>query len=195
MPAPRLARSSPTRSKTVAFQPIARSQLAVNSPPIEPPMTNARFFIPFSCFCYYRAMDAPVPQVIEARPSEGMVTLAHVLYALHGFSALMGVLGSALIVATFLTGWPSIIAVIINYVKRGDARGTYLDSHFSWQIRTFWWAVLWVVIGFLLIFTIIGIPFAWVLFVLVGLWVLYRIIRGWIALADARPTPMPDRQL
>ena len=121
-----------------------------------------------------------------------MVTLAHVLYGLHGFSALMGVLSSAFIVTAFMTGWPSIIAVIINYVKRGDARGTYLDSHFGWQLRTFWYALLWVLISLLLIVTVIGIPFAWILVLLVGLWVLYRIIRGWIALAEGRPMPLPE---
>jgi uncharacterized membrane protein len=120
-----------------------------------------------------------------------MVTLTHVLYGLHGFSALMGMLGPMLIVTTFLTGWPSIVAVIINYVKRGDVRGTYLDSHFSWQLRTFWYAMLWVAIALLLIFTVIGIPFAWVLVLVLGLWVLYRIIRGWIALVDGRPMPLP----
>jgi uncharacterized membrane protein len=120
-----------------------------------------------------------------------MVTLTHVLYAMHGFSALMGVLGSAFIVTAFLTGWPSIIAVIINYVKRGDARGTWLDSHYGWQIRTFWYAVLWVVIAAILFVTLVGIPFAWALAVLTGLWVLYRIIRGWIALAQAQAMPAP----
>jgi uncharacterized membrane protein len=131
------------------------------------------------------------PQTPPGSPTEGMVTLTHVLYGLHGFSALMGVLGSAFIVTAFLTGWPSIIAVIINYVKRGDARGTWLDSHFGWQIRTFWYAVLWVVLAGLLILTFVGIPFAWVLLVAVGIWVLYRIIRGWIALADGKPMPVP----
>jgi uncharacterized membrane protein len=117
------------------------------------------------------------------------VTLTHVLYGLHGFSALMGVLGPAFIVTAFLTGWPSIIAVIINYVKRGDARGTYLDSHFGWQIRTFWYALLWVLIVIALILTFVGIPFAWLLAVAVGIWVLYRIIRGWIRLVDGRTMP------
>ena len=64
------------------------------------------------------------------------------MYGLHAFSALMGVLGPMFIVTAFLTGWPSIIAIIINYVKRADVRGTYLDSHFGWQLRTFWYAVL-----------------------------------------------------
>lgn len=137
-------------------------------------------------------MEANIPQTSVSPPSEGMVTLTHVLYGLHGFSALMGVLSSAFIVTAFLTGWPSIIAVIINYVKRGDVRGTWLDSHFGWQIRTFWYAVLWVVLAGLLILTLVGIPFAWVLLVAVGIWVLYRIIRGWIALAESKPMPLPS---
>jgi uncharacterized membrane protein len=139
------------------------------------------------------AHNVDLPQPAPMTPSEGMVTLTHVLYAMHGFSALMGIMGTAFIVTAFLTGWPSIIAVIINYVKRGDTRGTFLDSHFGWQIRTFWYAVLWVVIAIILIFTLVGIPFAWLLLVLVGLWVLYRIIRGWMALAQSRPMPTPDR--
>jgi len=138
-------------------------------------------------------MELPVPQAMEPAPSDGMVTLTHVLYALHGFSALMGVLSTAFIVTAFLTGWPSIIAVIINYVKRSDARGTWLDSHFGWQIRTFWYALLWVVVAGLLVLTVIGIPVAWVLLVGAGLWVLYRIIRGWIALTEAKPMPIPGR--
>ena len=136
--------------------------------------------------------NVDLAQPVAAAPSEGMVTLTHVLYILHGFSALMGVLSSAFIVTAFLTGWPSIIAVIINYVKRGDARGTWLDSHFGWQIRTFWYAVIWVVLAGLLILTVVGIPFAWVLLVAVGFWVLYRIIRGWIALTEVRPMPLPS---
>jgi len=138
-------------------------------------------------------MELPVPQAMEPAPSDGMVTLTHALYALHGFSALMGALSPAFIVTVFLTGWPSIIAVIINYVKRSDARGTWLDSHFGWQIRTFWYALLWVVVAGLLVLTVIGIPVAWVLLVGAGLWVLYRIIRGWIALTEAKPMPQPNR--
>jgi uncharacterized membrane protein len=120
-------------------------------------------------------------------PRQGLVTLAHVIYALHAFSAVLGIVSAALIVTAFLTGWPSIIAVILNYVKRSEVRGTWLDSHFSWQIRTFWFALLWVVIGFVLFITLIGIPFAYVIWVVTGLWVLYRIIRGWLALSSERP--------
>jgi uncharacterized membrane protein len=120
-------------------------------------------------------------------PPESLVRLTHLIYGLHAFSALMG---SAFIVTAFLTGWPSIIAVIINYVKRSDTRGTYLDSHFGWQIRTFWYALLWVVLMLALILTFVGIPLAWLLGVAVGIWVLYRIIRGWITLGNAQPMPV-----
>jgi uncharacterized membrane protein len=137
-------------------------------------------------------MNAIEPRIVEHAPSHGLRTLTHVLYAMHGFSALMGMLGTAFIVTAFLTGWPSIIAVIINYVKRGDTRGTWLETHFSWQIRTFWFAVLWVLIAALLVVTVIGIPIAWLLAVAIGLWVLYRIIRGWMALASGRPMPLPS---
>ena len=136
--------------------------------------------------------NVDLPQTAPAAPSANMVTLTHVLYAMHGFSALMGMLGPVLVVTAFLTGWPSIIAVIINYVKRGDARATWLDSHFGWQIRTFWYALAWVVFSGVLILTVIGIPVAWVLLIGVGIWVLYRIIRGWIALANGKPMPVPE---
>jgi len=128
------------------------------------------------------------PQVL---PSNGMVTLTHVMYGMHAFSALMGMLGPMFIVTAFLTGWPSIIAIILNYVKRSDVHGTYLDSHFGWQLRTFWYAVLWAIVAVILVFTLVGIPFAFVLALLVGIWVLYRLIRGWISLLEAKAMPLP----
>jgi uncharacterized membrane protein len=123
-------------------------------------------------------------------PRESLVTLAHVIYGLHAFSALTGLVSAAFVVTAFLTGWPSIIAVIINYVKRSEVRGTWLDSHFSWQIRTFWFAALWVVVAAILFVTLIGIPFAWAIWVITGIWVLYRILRGWLALTSDRPMPI-----
>jgi uncharacterized membrane protein len=120
-------------------------------------------------------------------PRHNLITLTHVMYGLHAFSALMGMLGPAFIVTAFLTGWPSIIAVIMNYVKRSEVRGTWLDSHFSWQLRTFWYALLWAFVIGLLIMSLIGIPIAWVVAIAVGIWVLYRIVRGWLALGERKP--------
>jgi uncharacterized membrane protein len=131
----------------------------------------------------------------QAQPSAGMVRLTHIMYGMHAFSALMGLLGPMFIVTAFLTGWPSIIAVIINYVKRSDVRGTHLDSHFGWQLRTFWYAVLGAIVALALVLTLIGIPLAWILAIVLGIWVLYRLIRGWIALAEGRSMPLPDGRL
>ncbi len=129
---------------------------------------------------------------VNPLPSSGMVTLTHVIYALHAFALFTGVATSATIIGSFVSGLPSIVAVIINYVKRDAVRGTWLDSHFRWQIRTFWFALLWIVVSTLLAITIIGIPFALVMVGLAGLWVLYRIARGWINLSNRQAMPVPE---
>lgn len=132
-------------------------------------------------------MSTSEPRIGIAPVNPGLVRLTHVIYALHAFSAVMGVISSATVVTAFLTGWPSILAVILNYARRSAVRGTFLESHFSWQIRTFWWALLWVVVAMFLIVTLIGIPIAFLIIAVTGLWVLYRIARGWLALNDSRP--------
>jgi uncharacterized membrane protein len=120
-------------------------------------------------------------------PPASLVTTTHVIYGLHTLSVLIGLTSAATIVGAFVFGLPSILAVVINYAKRGEARGTVLESHFRWQIRTFWFALLWIVTGFLLFVTVIGIPIAIVLFFFAGIWVIYRVARGWLALSDLRP--------
>jgi len=132
----------------------------------------------------------------EAPPAvrDGLVLLTYLIYGLHALSALGGVLSPALVVTAFVSGWPSIIAVIINYAKRDETRGTYLESHFRWQIRTFWFALLWVIIAMLLALTFIGIPVALVVAWVAGLWVLYRIARGLLRLLDDKPMPVPDNE-
>jgi uncharacterized membrane protein len=123
---------------------------------------------------------------MNGTPRDDLVRLTHIIYGLHAFSAVMGVISSAAVVTAFLTGWPSILAVILNYARRDAVRGTYLESHFRWQIRTFWFALLWVVVATLLFITILGIPIAWLIIILTGIWVLYRIGRGWLALNDGQ---------
>ena len=124
---------------------------------------------------------------VEPQPS--LVTFTHVVYGLHAVSLVMGIVTAATIVGAFLTGWPSIIAVILNYVKRGEARGTWLESHFRWQIRTFWFGLLWVVLcGLFVVMTLgIGMLIAWLPLFVVGLWFIYRIARGWLRLVDRQP--------
>ena len=128
--------------------------------------------------------------VVEA-PSQGMINLTHVIYALHAIAVISGIATSATIVGSFVSGMPSIIAVILNYVKRGAVRGTWLDSHFRWQIRTFWFAVLWVAMAYLMFITIIGIPLFFATIAGAGLWVLYRVVRGWINLSNRSMMPVP----
>jgi uncharacterized membrane protein len=130
----------------------------------------------------------PAPAAVSSTASE-LVTWAHVVYALHAASLLMGIIGTATVVGAFLTGWPSIIAVILNYIKRGATRGTWLESHFRWQIRTFWYGALWVALCVLfVVLTLgIGILLAWLPIGIVAIWFIYRIARGWMALKDGRP--------
>ena len=139
------------------------------------------------------ASPNPSSETSVRLPSEGLVTLTYVIYALHAFSALSGLLSSAMVVVAFLSGWPSIVAVILNYAKRSQVRGTWLDSHFGWQIRTFWYALAWLLAGGAAFFTAFGIPVAIVIWLLTGLWVLYRIARGFMTLSAGKPMPLPER--
>lgn len=122
-------------------------------------------------------------------PPQGLVGYTHVIYGLHAFSAVTGLLGTTFIVTAFLSGWPSIIAVVMNYIKRGETQGTFLESHFRWQIRTFWFALLWVAIAVLAGLTLVGLPLAMLIAVASGVWVLYRIVRGWLRLVSEKGMP------
>jgi uncharacterized membrane protein len=108
---------------------------------------------------------------------------------LHAFSLVTGILGTATVIGAFLTGWPSIIAVILNYVKRGETTGSWLESHFRWQIRTFWYGVLWVgLCGVLVVLTLgLGLLVVLLPLALVTVWFVYRIVRGWVRLGARRP--------
>ena len=123
-----------------------------------------------------------------SRTDGPLLTWTQAIYALHAFSLLTGILGAATIVGAFLIGWPSIIAVILNYVKRDEVRGTWLESHFRWQIRTFWFGLLWVALcGLFVLMTLgIGILIVWLPLGLVSLWFVYRVVRGWVSLRDKR---------
>jgi len=130
-----------------------------------------------------------IPEPTNRTSLESLVTWTNMIYLLHAFSLLTGILGAATVIGAFLIGWPSIIAVILNYLKRGEARGTWLESHFRWQIRTFWFGLLWVCLcGLFIVGTLgIGIIVAWIPLVFITTWFIYRIARGWLALNDRRP--------
>ena len=128
------------------------------------------------------------------RDSESsLINTLQLTYALHAVGLAIGAFGAASVVGSFIFGWPSIIAVIINYVKRGGARGTWLDSHFSWQIRTFWFAMLWSLLVFLiglpLTLVIVGFGIWAVGFFILGIWAIYRIVVGWSRLSNRRTVP------
>src|SRR5579859_7379766 len=86
-------------------------------------------------------MMAPAPVA-----DESLISYTHVIYALHSLSVLIGLTSAITVVGAFVFGLPSIIAVIMNYARQSDARGTFLESHFSWQIKTFWFALLWAIV-------------------------------------------------
>jgi len=125
--------------------------------------------------------------VTEAAQLEGLRAWTHVIYGLHALSVLIGITSAAFIVTAFVFGVPSIVAVILNYLKRAEARGSFLESHFRWQIRTFWFTLLWCAVGGLLFATLVGVIVAVPLFLAVGVWVIYRVVRGWLALKDGKP--------
>jgi uncharacterized membrane protein len=112
-----------------------------------------------------------------------------IIYGLHALSLVIGIVSAAAIFTSFLIGVPSIIAVIMNYMKRGEASGTWLESHFRWQIRTFWSGVVWVGLCSLFVVLTVGIGlfFVWLPLGILSLWFIYRIVRGWLALRDRRP--------
>jgi uncharacterized membrane protein len=91
----------------------------------------------------------------------------------------------ALQAAGFFVGITWIVAVVMNYVKQEEVAGTWLESHFRWQIRTFWFGLLWGVLGFILVFVFVGFA---VLFAN-AVWIIYRIVKGWLKLSENRPVP------
>jgi uncharacterized membrane protein len=120
----------------------------------------------------------------------GLVQYTHLMYGLHALSILTGLLTAATVAGRFVFGWPSILAVIMNYGRLRRVRGTWLETHFRWQLRSFWIAAILIVCMSPLVFTIILIPLVIGLFTVVGIWAAYRIARGWLALRDGRPLPL-----
>jgi uncharacterized membrane protein len=128
---------------------------------------------------------------VSGQPDASLISYTHIIYALHSLSVLIGLTSAVTIVGSFIFGLPSIVAVIMNYARQADARGTFLESHFSWQIRTFWFALLWVLVILALSLPLMLVAIGFLTlpagYVLLGIWVIYRIIRGWLALGDRRP--------
>ena len=96
-------------------------------------------------------------------------TLTTVIYALYAVSLFVGV--------------TAIVAIVLNYIKKEDVQGTWLESHFTWQIRTFWWGLLWMVVGAITWIILVG----WVVWGVAFVWIIYRIAKGWLKLNDGLP--------
>lgn len=111
---------------------------------------------------------------MEQMPSDDIRTeqarkLATICYALYAISCIIGI--------------TAIAAIIINYLKRDDVAGTWVASHFEWQIKTFWYTLVGAFVSWLLMFILIGFP----MLLAVGVWAIYRIVKGWLALNDGKP--------
>lgn len=96
-------------------------------------------------------------------------TLTHVVYALYAISLFIGI--------------TAVVAIVINYVKKEDVAGTFLESHFRWQIRTFWFGLLWGILGSVTLWIVIG----WFVLTANAIWLIYRIVKGWLRLSENKP--------
>jgi len=118
--------------------------------------------------------EGPVLEIAPEpiRNLDPLVKMTHAVYALQA--------------ASFFLGISLFAAAIVNYIKKEDVAGTWLESHFRWQIRTFWLTLLWLSVGALTFIVVIGY------FILMGaaIWLIYRIAKGWIFLAEKRPLPI-----
>jgi uncharacterized membrane protein len=137
--------------------------------------------------------DAPVPSGSSGVPSPALISITLVTYALFGVAAVAGLASSGFPLIAPLMGIVGIIAIILAYVKRGEAAGTWLASHYRWLIRTFWYSLLWGIVGalifVLLAIIVIGLVIGYVIWVATTIWVLYRLIRGYLLFNASQPIP------
>jgi uncharacterized membrane protein len=137
--------------------------------------------------------DAAVPPVANGAPSPALISMTLVIYALFGVAAVAGLASSGFPLIAPLMGIVGIIAIILAYVKRADAAGTWLASHYRWLIRTFWFSLLWGMVGAVIfvVFAIIliGLVVGYAIWVATTIWVLYRLIRGYVLFNASQPVP------
>jgi uncharacterized membrane protein len=134
--------------------------------------------------------DLPAP---PAAPSASLISTTLLVYALFGVAAVVALLAHGFPPVAPLGGIVGIVAIILAHVKRGDSAGTWLASHYRWLIRTFWFSVLWGVIGavifWVLLIVLIGPVIAVVIWFATAIWVLYRLIRGYVLFKDSLSVP------
>ena len=135
--------------------------------------------------------DPPPPMPVTT--SNVPISTTLVVYLLFALAAVVALVGHGMAVGAPLLTIIGIVAVIIAYVKRDDARGTWTESHLTWLIRTFWWSLLWNVVGWLVLITLgiilIGVPIALAIWVITTIWVIYRLVRGYLYFKDSKAIP------
>jgi uncharacterized membrane protein len=131
--------------------------------------------------------------VPPAGPSVSLISTTLLIYALYGIAATMGLLSSGFPLIAPFFGALGIVAVVIAYVRRSETTGTWLASHYRWLIRTFWFSMLWAVVGSLVLVTLglilIGIPIAFGIWIAATIWVIYRLVRGYILFKESKAIP------
>lgn len=135
--------------------------------------------------------ELPAPQASSTAPTvpaQSLISTTLAVYVLFAIAAVASLVSAGLL-STPLLGLIGIIGLILAYVKRGEAAGTWLQSHYRWLIRTFWFSVLWNILGWLAVVTLIGIPIAIAIWIATTIWVLYRLIRGYVLFKDSKPVP------
>ncbi len=129
--------------------------------------------------------------IVSREPTSQIVIVAKAVYGLHALSILIGIACGGSVIGAFLFSWPAVAAVLLNFFLRSEARGTYVDSHFGWQIRTVLYGFLWTVfialLGFMLSFVGIGFALWFIGFAVMGIWVGYRVCFGWYRLVSEEP--------
>ena len=129
------------------------------------------------------------PPSVPVTTSNVPVSTTLVVYLLFALAAAVALVGHGMAVGAPLLTIIGIVAVIIAYVKRDDARGTWTESHLTWLIRTFWWSLLWNCLGWVVAITIIGLPLAITIWVITTIWVIYRLVRGYLYFKDSKAIP------
>lgn len=133
------------------------------------------------------------PGPVAGAPSSSLISTTLIVYALFGVGAVSALASSGFPLVAPLMGVIGIIAVIVAYIKRDEAAGTWLQSHYRWLIRTFWFSFLWGIVGGLILITLglvlIGIPIAFAIWIATTLWVIYRLIRGYLLFSESKPIP------
>ena len=115
------------------------------------------------------SQDLPQPAARTPEELQALKNITQVVYALQALS--------------FFWGVPALVAIIINYIKRDEARGTLYESHFDWQIRSFWWGLLWSAIGMVLAVVLVG----FLVMFIAWIWMVYRVVKGWLRLTEGKP--------